>query len=383
MIFGGGLSLTPLMFEPKTVFTSKVRLPNVVKGWFQARFKDGIVGSKALSRGNTSYDISGEVAPVYIAGGAVAASALPSDFFTKLYPTLNIGFGGVLGPIDPGQGTRSLEEYKAWSPYFADTALTTSYQWNVRSTDWPAGNTCFDSLTGVTGLLATNAAAYLGLPPAWNNQTGELDYKVASPHLDENSQLSIGSYTVSLPSIAAKCLYGSSTLPSRVEMSVGTDEGVLDITRTIELSDVNGWLNFSIKGFHFSSPTIKLKLGRVASSTSTVSPSTTVPPVLTPTVTVTVPTATIPVAITTVSSTTLTVRANKTATAKSIAAFAKLTVAKTSKVSLKVAASSAKYCKVSGTSLKGVKAGTCKVTVTVTLKSGKKSAKVVTLKIAK
>jgi hypothetical protein len=38
---------------------------------------------------------------------------------------------------------------------------------------------------------------------------------------------------------------------------------------------------------------------------------------------------------------------------------------------------------VSGTSLKGVKAGTCKVTVTVTLKSGKKSAKTVTLKIAK
>jgi DNA-binding beta-propeller fold protein YncE len=73
----------------------------------------------------------------------------------------------------------------------------------------------------------------------------------------------------------------------------------------------------------------------------------------------------------------------KTATAKSIATYAKLSVLSTSKVSLQVVASSAKSCKVTGTTLKGLKAGTCKVTVTVTPKKGRATSKTVTLKVTK
>ena len=74
---------------------------------------------------------------------------------------------------------------------------------------------------------------------------------------------------------------------------------------------------------------------------------------------------------------------SQSATANSIATFAKLTVLSTSKVSLKVVSSYAKYCKVSGTTLKGVKTGTCKVTVTVTPKKGKATSKTVTLQVTK
>jgi YVTN family beta-propeller protein len=73
----------------------------------------------------------------------------------------------------------------------------------------------------------------------------------------------------------------------------------------------------------------------------------------------------------------------KSVTAKSIAAFAKLKVLSTSKVSLKVISRYAKYCKVSGKTLRGVKAGTCKVTVRVAPKKGKASSKTVTLKVTK
>jgi YVTN family beta-propeller protein len=92
---------------------------------------------------------------------------------------------------------------------------------------------------------------------------------------------------------------------------------------------------------------------------------------------VTTPTVSVP------TMTTPTVSIKKAASAKSIAAFAKLKVLSTSKVSLKVVASYAKFCKVSGSSLKGVKAGTCKVTVTVTPKKGKAASKTVTLKVTK
>ena len=69
--------------------------------------------------------------------------------------------------------------------------------------------------------------------------------------------------------------------------------------------------------------------------------------------------------------------------ARSIAIFAKMKVLSTSKVSLKVVASSAKFCRVSGASLKGLKAGSCKVTVTVKPKKGRAVSKTVTLKVTK
>ena len=74
---------------------------------------------------------------------------------------------------------------------------------------------------------------------------------------------------------------------------------------------------------------------------------------------------------------------SKSLTAKSIATYAKLKVASTSKVSLRVLPISAKFCKVSGSSLKGLKAGSCKVTVTVTPKKGNKTSKTITLKVTK
>jgi len=74
---------------------------------------------------------------------------------------------------------------------------------------------------------------------------------------------------------------------------------------------------------------------------------------------------------------------SKSVTAKSIAIYAKLAMPSTSKVSLKVISSYVKYCKVSGTTLKGLKTGSCKVTVTVTPKKGRASSKTVTLKVTK
>jgi alpha-tubulin suppressor-like RCC1 family protein len=76
-------------------------------------------------------------------------------------------------------------------------------------------------------------------------------------------------------------------------------------------------------------------------------------------------------------------KVSKTASAKSVATFAKIRVLSTSKVSLKVAASSTKLCRVSGTSLKGLKVGSCKVAVTVKPKKGKAVSKTITLKVTK
>lgn len=79
----------------------------------------------------------------------------------------------------------------------------------------------------------------------------------------------------------------------------------------------------------------------------------------------------------------VTLTTGKSATAISIAKYAKISVSSTSKLSLKVGKSYVKHCRVSGMTLKGVKVGTCKVTITVTPKKGKAISRVVTLKVTK
>jgi hypothetical protein len=115
-------------------------------------------------------------------------------------------------------------------------------------------------------------------------------------------------------------------------------------------------------------------------STSAPSPSTTQK--VTPTTTVTIPTVTIPT-VTTSTMPPIKLKISKAIAVKSIATFSGLAAPSTSKVSLKVLASSAKYCKVFGSTLKGLKAGSCKVIVTVTPKKGKPISKTMTLKVTK
>jgi hypothetical protein len=77
------------------------------------------------------------------------------------------------------------------------------------------------------------------------------------------------------------------------------------------------------------------------------------------------------------------VKIGKGVSVKSIAKSAKLKVPSTSKLSLKVVRSSLKYCRASGATLRGLKAGSCRVTVTVTPKRGRPTSKTVTLKVTK
>ena len=73
----------------------------------------------------------------------------------------------------------------------------------------------------------------------------------------------------------------------------------------------------------------------------------------------------------------------KTSPKTALLALAKVTVPSGAKFALKVASSSSKNCKVSGTGVKALKAGSCKVTLTITPKKGKATSRTVTLKVVK
>lgn len=75
--------------------------------------------------------------------------------------------------------------------------------------------------------------------------------------------------------------------------------------------------------------------------------------------------------------------ASESSSARAIATYANIAVPKGATISISISASSVKYCKITGTSLNGVKAGTCKVTVTIKPIKGKTESRTVTLTVTK
>jgi hypothetical protein len=258
-----------------------------------------------------------------------------------------------------------------------------------------------DGLSGNL-LISSNGTCKLSTP-TWNSATNSMEFTASAPHFaPDGVTTNTGFYRATIPAADAKILFGISSLDVVKEstpttttvaptvQSAGVTRSallsaskVLDV-QVIESSDGTQATSsqnisfdgaqfvISVTGFGYSTKNIKattsayyaalLQNAQVGGGSI----------VNTPTEGTTTATVSAP-----------TVTTRKSATAKSIAVHAKLAVLSTSKMSLKVVPSSAKYCKVSGTTLKGLKTGSCKVTVTVTPKKGKAVSKTVTLKVSK
>ncbi len=203
-----------------------------------------------------------------------------------------------------------------------------------------------DDMTG--SMVSTNAQGVAFGP---KTITGEaFQFGVAGPSAKENGSLRAtdGFWYVCLPEnfIVNKW---KTTVADSVTQSKATRDGV-DLGKTYATEVLNlaqsncgptkKGLLASVSTFHYSEPVFTVEKKTATSGATTV--------VLVPAV-----------------------KINKATTAKSIANYLKMTIASGSKLSVKVAATSAKYCKVVGTSVKGVKKGSCKVTVTVTPKKGR------------
>ena len=125
-------------------------------------------------------------------------------------------------------------------------------------------------------------------------------------------------------------------------------------------------------------PPSSASFATTTSSTSAVTSSTS-PVQMFPTITNPTGTPT-PTANVSVSSNFITIGSIGTST-KWLASHSGLSVLETSRVSAKVLPTYEKYCKIVGATLKGLRTGTCKVSVTVTPKRGKAITKTITLKI--
>jgi hypothetical protein len=277
-------------------FGLKIKLSKPIKGWLHGRI--GSVKSEMSIDDKGSQQISVKGTPlvlptIYSWVRKAEAPLSIQDFYNKMQkPIGGSGYGclDALGENNPMCGARpaelwvstmresqpdiaSMDEFLAWLPHLSDRATSAPTIWSFASMEFNSADSyCYTKTSGLSGFVATNASQYLSGPPVFNKQDQTLDYKVAAPHFLPNGTEFLGTYDLAINSEVARCLYGFTDAPITASISITSTDGLAKI-ETTELSQKNGWLNFSAKGFTFSSPTLKVKLTQVAESTPIATPT--------------------------------------------------------------------------------------------------------------
>ncbi|MFZ9383928.1 MAG: hypothetical protein ACO27U_04560 [Ilumatobacteraceae bacterium] len=152
---------------------------------------------------------------------------------------------------------RSLSIYSLLEPILGERNLTEVVQWSFRSASQGSVGACASGMVGLEGVIATNAAVYDDFVPRWDPVSQRLLTDVASPHLLANGERSVGAYSASLKESLVKCLWQLDEIPTSGAIYIDHEDSEdEDLAGRVE-SD-SGWVNVSMRGFHFSSPTVGL-----------------------------------------------------------------------------------------------------------------------------
>ncbi len=287
---------------------------------------------------------------------------------------------------------------------FDTSARASSYSKLAGATVSASANLYDISLSGPCPLASSSYSGNDGGGSRPSSETTTLTAKMVGPHFKENgTTLNTGSLEVFIPKETITACFGGTATELATSLGITrTEAGVTaDVVKTsgapstglqYTTTVIGDALKISVSAVSFSDPTYNLLLHKAAVA-STTTTSTTTPSSGATTTSVPASTATTITVVNGGASTNLTTLIQTNAasatqlsrttgrTAKSLAAQANLAVLTGSTVSLKVVTSTAKYCKVTGTNIKGVNVGSCKVTVTVKPKKGISHSKTLTLKV--
>lgn len=307
--------------------------------------------------------------------------------------------------------TRDLAAFVSGSVRFETSSNRSNYSKLAGATVSASANFYDVSLSGpcptaASSFTGNDGGANIPSSGGFSSETTTLTVKMVGPHFKFNgSTLNTGSLEVFIPKETITACFGgtatelASTLGiTRTEAGVTADvlkiSGVPTTGLQYAVTVIGDALKISVTAVSFSDPTYNLLLHKAAvATTATTVPATTVPATGATTTTVPATGATTTTVVSGGASSNLTTLIQTNAvlttqlsrttgrTAKSLAAQANLAVLTGSTVSLKVVTSTAKYCKVTGTNIKGVNVGSCKVTVTVKPKKGISHSKTLTLKV--
>jgi hypothetical protein len=245
-------------------FGMTIKLGGKPKGWFGGRLGLPTITTTDEGKGEI---ISIEASPLLIPNldFVVPNAQVPEAVKKMLFNGTEWGLGGnktwqVMGETSEN---RIMDLLTAFTPAFGNKATNTESIWSLKTMVGDGGNTnaldrCSNSLTSFGGIVTSNALTYSAGPPSFDSQSGEMTYKVASPHFREDGTIARGSYDLAVRSDVVRCLYNFTSAPVRATISIQSEDGESQIATTV-LSEKDGWLYLSAKGFTFSSPTIAVK----------------------------------------------------------------------------------------------------------------------------
>lgn len=382
-----------------------VRLAQSPQGWLHGRLTDADVAitSIADTAGAVTLSMRGKPVRVPVVHKEVNFADLPATLKTKYaakgsWPSSTGGTGYSknygLPDVDSADGTKrnrnsnppsygpdGIEELEAWLSTINDTSTADRSTWSVRTlSTWEKqnANACFTDKTRVTGLVLTNATQYAAGAPTYNKETKSLDYKVSAPHYMSSGEEFKGSYQLLVRADVAKCVYGFTSPGVKATMSVVESTSGVTSSAVTNVAFRDGWFSLSATGYTHSTPTVRTVF--VESSTPNVNDPLPTPSTSTTSSSVPASGAPTPTSDATATTGALSVKVTRSISRTALLKAAKLSTTKSSKVTLKIAARSAQVCRVVGTTVRGLKKGSCSVTVTV-VTGKKRSVKTISIKV--
>jgi len=248
-------------FAPDTRFGVSLKLSNAVSGWFRGRLKDPLISVQPINSDYSKVEVSGD--PV-IVPRLVTTYVTGQDGPNILGRPQDNAHGGPF-TIFNSASSRAIEIVNGLRTVTKDVATAVNTNWMINSipASAAAGQAagCFSDQSRLLGVVTTNAMAYTGTVPDYNN--GYLSYRVAGMHfLPDGKTEAIGTYDLVMRSDVARCVYGFSKAPISATIQVVGSGGEEKVATTI-VSERDGWLKLAAYGFTFSEKEIRVTLDQV------------------------------------------------------------------------------------------------------------------------
>ena len=172
-----------------------------------------------------------------------------------------------------------LKMWSAYEPYISKQAILERSMWKIIG----QGNLNLKKFNSsecisegkIDGILATNATQYSPTPPIYVEESQELSYQLAAPHLIRPNEEFKGTYSLVVSEKLAHCIWGNSLTNASARVTILNPDGKTSVV-TQTLKKLSGFYYFNINGFGFSAPTIRIKLTQdavVASPTPSATPT--------------------------------------------------------------------------------------------------------------
>jgi len=176
-----------------------------------------------------------------------------------------------MSDIDPG----TIAFWSGIEPFATVLVEPRSPTWSFETANIPGSDVgslwpCVKT-PHISGVAASNASIMRPSPPTWNAEKQTLEFRIASPHLNQDGSVAEGFYNLSVSQEVANCLWGGDASKSRAEVSIISDAGEKKIF-VASTGSSNGYMNFQVSGFTYSVNTISLKLLKTEAASPTKNP---------------------------------------------------------------------------------------------------------------